>query len=142
MRGLKLKNSKKVTFFLDSLKYRKYRILHGKWQRTVFSHELIKNSRTSERTERVSEFLIKLTSAKMPFATLAIMNSLSCMFGAISAVKKMRSRVNAFFSLRTHFFHWCFLIEIAPNMQEKVLLSRKPQFSVNNVKKISIFCNP
>ena len=38
--------------------WNKYRILHGKWQRTVFSHELIKNSRTSERSERVSEFLI------------------------------------------------------------------------------------
>ena len=36
----------------------KYIFLHGKCLRTVFSHELIKNSRTSERSERVSEFLI------------------------------------------------------------------------------------
>ena len=51
--------SRPIGFFIGSLMCNKYRILHGKCVRTVFTHELWRiRNRTSERSERV-RFLIQ-----------------------------------------------------------------------------------
>ena len=103
-------------------------ILHDKWQWMLFSPKLIKNLQMSECSERVSEFLINecenktlvaaTCHAEFPFLYVWCDFSGENKVIAVEKWNLVSDWANAFLSLWTLYFHCCYLIEIAPNIQE------------------------